>query len=339
MYIKNMKKIIFFLLVIIGLFSYSIFFPVSACIGKNGISDFKNKAKYGSICLSSRDSFGLSSTFKPEIIIPANLYLPKKQNKRVPLLILSHGAGGIFKFHYAYKDIFLDRGYAVLIINHFFPRGISADFTFEKVTESMMMNDVLHAVKIMRTHPDLDGRIGYIGWSKGGIGTILLKHKNVHDHYFNSTPPVNFYIGIYTYCGFENKNIEFSNIPLLLISGKHDKITPAKYCKDFTKNVKNTEYHELENANHSFDNYTFYFGGYLPWQPYLRSNDEECRLMIDKNLKTININNTHNLDNYESRKRFLDTCTDKGAKVAYDRDSSIVAQKIILEFISRNFEK
>ena len=35
-----MKKILFFLMIIIGLFSYSIFIPVSACVGKLGISNF-----------------------------------------------------------------------------------------------------------------------------------------------------------------------------------------------------------------------------------------------------------------------------------------------------------
>ena len=339
MYIESMKKILFFLMIIIGLLSYSIFMPVSACIGKLGISNFENNTKYGTVCLNSRDSFDLSSASKPEIVIPANLYLPKNQNKKVPLLIMSHGAGGIFNFHYDYKDIFLEEGYAVLIIDHFFPRGISADFTFEKVTESMMMNDVLNAIKIMRTHPDLDGRIGYIGWSKGGIGTILLKHKNVHEYYYKEMLPVDFYIGIYTYCGFESKEIEFSDVPLLLISGKQDKITPANYCRNFAKNVKkNTEYHELKYANHSFDNYTFYFGGYLPWQPYLKSNNNECRLTINEDLKTVNINDTHDLATYESRKKFLAACTDKGAAVSYDKQSSKTAKKIVLDFIAKNFK-
>ena len=96
--------------------------------------------------------------------------------------------------------------------------------------------------------------------------------------------PVNFYIGIYTYCGFESKEIEFSDVPLLLISGKQDKITPASYCRNFAKNVKkNTEYYELKYANHSFDNYTFYFGGYLPWQPYLKSNNNEVIIKTETN--------------------------------------------------------
>ena len=101
---------------------------------------------------------------------------------------------------------------------------------------------------------------------------------------------------------------------------------------------KNTEYYELKYANHSFDNYTFYFGGYLPWQPYLKSNNNECRLTINEDLKTINVNDTHDLATYKSRKKFLAACTDKGAAVSYDKQSSKTAKKIVLEFIAKNFK-
>ena len=63
------------------------------------------------------------------------------------------------------------------------------------------------------------------------------------------------------------------------------KLHPLVIVEILQRMSKNTEYYELKYANHSFDNYTFYFGGYLPWQPYLKSNNNECRLTINEDLK------------------------------------------------------
>ena len=59
---------------------------------------------------------------------------------------------------------------------------------------------------------------------------------------------------------------------------------------------------------------------------------------IIKDLKTVNVNDTHDLATYESRKKFLAACTDKGAVVSYDKQSSKTAKKIVLEFIAKNFK-
>ena len=52
----------------------------------------------------------------------------------------------------------------------------------------------------------------------------------------------------------------------------------------------------------------------------------------------MNVNDTHDLATYESRKKFLAACTDKGAAVSYDKQSSKTAKKIVLEFIAKNFK-
>ncbi|GIS46037.1 MAG: hypothetical protein Ct9H90mP18_03690 [Gammaproteobacteria bacterium] len=54
--------------------------------------------------------------------------------------------------------------------------------------------------------------------------------------------PGDFYIGIYTYCGFESKEIEFSDVPLLLISGKQEKLHPlviVEILQRMSKKIQN----------------------------------------------------------------------------------------------------
>ena len=102
------------------------------------------------------------------------------------------------------------------------------------------------------------------------------------------------------------KNI--SNTPLLLISGTSDSITPAHLCKNMSDNFKNehnTRYLELDKAHHGFDNYAFYFGAYIPWQPVITDFSKNCIIKINNSYESTNIKETMKLNSKKNRTTFM----------------------------------
>lgn len=316
--------------------------PYHACIDQSIIQQ-TYKSNTFTACVSSPNTYDYDSDISKDILnVPVHFYFPNSP-KKVPVIIISHGAGGIFQFHHDYKNTFLSNGYGVAIIDHFSPRNIAIDFDFVKVTEAMMLSDVSATLKYLIENYShrIDGQIGYIGWSKGGISTLSLRSKKVYDKYIPENITLSFLGGIYTLCNVSFENYESSNIPLLLISGKLDEITPSKHCEKLFKEYRDDEdiiYYELDEAHHGFDNHFFLLGAYLPWQPILIDSDI-CKIQVNKSLMTQNKNGTYSLNDYASRKEFIKACTQRGAFVQYDYTSKIKSQKLILDFVSRKFIK
>ena len=236
-----MKKIFYVLLVlfVIIVFVKPDIYPVRACENQHPTSLFSDKE--GSIiCIDSKNIYDFNDNDPENITIPGHLYFPPNIDSPVSLIIISHGAGGIFRFHYDYKDMMLRHGYAVLIIDHFTPRDTIIDFTFKYVTEPMMVSDVINSAKILRTHPRLNGKIGYIGWSKGGIGPILLKNKHLYDKLVYKND-FEFLAGVYTYCGFD---IDKENVTDFQIHVEHGR--PLLFGNNNSKGLKLNKDFKLE---------------------------------------------------------------------------------------------
>ena len=310
--------------------------PYHACLDDSKINT-TYKTNAFTACVLSNNTFDYGSNFSsPEMSVPVHFYFPET-DKKVPLIIISHGAGGIFQFHHNYKDIFLSDDYAVAIIDHFSPRGIAIDFDFIKVTEAMMLSDVTAALNYASKHYDyrIDGRIGYIGWSKGGISSLSLRNKKIFNKYFPKNLNLSFIAGMYTFCDILHEDYQSSEIPVFLISGEKDTITPSRHCKKLYEDFSHKEdiiYYGLKDAHHGFDNHAFLLGAYLPWQPILLES-QECRIIIGRTLETTNSTKNYSLKDYVSRERYIDNCTQKGAYVKYKTDAMNEAKKLLVSYV------
>tara|TARA_Y100000590_G_scaffold444083_1_gene574395 strand:+ start:14778 stop:15788 length:1011 start_codon:yes stop_codon:yes gene_type:complete len=335
-----MKRIIPYLIFFVLVVYYVTAHPSHSCLGKKPTTHFFQAMQWGNICISSKNIYDFDDVNAEKIVIPANLYLPKNIKKPVPAIIMSHGAGGIFRFHHKYKKLFLSKGYAVLIIDHFHPRGKVLDNNFVDITEPMMIYDTISAYNLLKKHPSISNKIGYIGWSKGGIGTVLLKDKRLLERFNLNENSFSFMAGIYTFCGFSFENENISKTPFLLISGSADTITPSKLCKNMSikfRKIHNTEYVEINDAHHGFDNYAFYLGAYIPWQPIITDFSSNCVIKINDNFQTMNIYETLKLDSVKNRSLFIETCTEDGAYVKYQHNATEITEKKLLQFVENNF--
>lgn len=334
-----MKRVLPYFLFVLLISYFVMSNPSHACYERQADKSFASKEHWGTICIASINIYDFGDQQAEEIIIPANLYLPKSLEEPVPAIIMSHGAGGIFRFHHRYKRLFLEEGYAVLMIDHFHPRGKVLDNNFIDITEPMMISDTVAAYNLLKKHPSISNEIGYVGWSKGGIGTVLLKDKRILKKFNLEEDSFKFLVGIYTFCGFNFNNKNISETPLLLISGNEDSITPAHQCKSFSEKldvIHNTKYLGIEKAHHGFDNYAFYLGAYIPWQPIITDFSENCILKINDSYETTNLNESLKLNSLKNRSDFIKSCTENGAYVTYSSKAARLTEEVLVHFIKKN---
>ena len=87
------------------------------------------------VCFETIDSYDLDYSNKKRLTIYGNLYFPKFKKKSYNAIVLSHGSGGIRRYHNHYIDYLTDAGYLVFQIDHYLARGIKYDKTFSFISK------------------------------------------------------------------------------------------------------------------------------------------------------------------------------------------------------------
>ena len=275
------------------------------------------------ICFESVDSYDLNYKDKERIIINGKLFIPKNKQKFYNAVILTHGSGGIRRYHTKYIKLLNEMGYVVFQLDHYSARKIKYDKTFSKVSGLTFMNDAYYALNILKRNKRISN-VGYLGWSQGGVGPILS-----HFEFVNKLIPTNYRfqaaVAIYPYCGFTFPDNFKTQTPLLMITGSDDDLTPEAACRNiyskFLRNDKRIDFISMRGARHGFDNPFLYFGITFDKLPNLKIINNDCTLTINnngeiQNLKGIVIN-TPKISEY-----FLDKCSFKGVTVKYNSEAT-----------------
>ncbi len=313
---------------------------INPCLNENNIVETIYEIRSNStICFKTIDSYDLDYTDSSELTIFGHLTYPEHQKNSYDAIILSHGSGGIRRYHKKYVDLLNKHGYVVFQIDHYTPRNIKYDKTFSKVSGVTFMNDSFRALKLLKTHPLID-KIGYIGWSQGGVGPILSHFKTVTSFINEKELIFDASIAIYPYCGFTFPDDTPRYTPLLMITGNSDELTPEKACRNlfskFFRNENKIFHKSLSDAHHGFDNPFLYFGFTFEKMPSLNITNKKCTLTISESGKIITLTNKE-VSTPEASEYFLDRCSTKGVTVKYNAPAAEKTQKLILEFLSKNF--
>ena len=289
------------------------------------------------ICFKSIDSYDLNYKNKPEIIIYGNLIFPKIKKDKYNAVILSHGSGGLRKYHDSYVELLTNNGYVVFQIDHYLSRNIKYDKTFSKVSGITFMNDSFRALELIKTHPKIN-KVAYIGWSQGGVGPILSHFSQATNLINNSTNLFDASIAIYPYCGFTFNKIAKTNNPLLILTGRDDDLTPEQACiniyEKFSTNEKKIIHISLEGARHGYDNPFLFFGFTFDKLPSLHIINDECTLTISNTGEMRTISNNKVSGPKESAE-LLDKCSTKGVSVKYSPYATEKTYVEIIEFLKR----
>lgn len=182
-----------------------------------------------------------------------------------PAIVLMHGCSGMYTpsgyvtaSYRAWAELLSEDGYVAVLVDSFNPRGYRTICELQKrpILESReRVEDAYAAARWLNQQPYVGaGRIGLIGWSNGGTGTLYsMRPGSKLEPGFRAA--VAFYPGCRTLSVAKMPYRTYS--PLLILSGEADDWTPAEPCRTLTAIAK-AEGAPLTivtypGAHHSFD--------------------------------------------------------------------------------------
>ena len=291
------------------------------------------------VCFKTIDSFDLNYENKPELTIYGNLKFPEKKQNKYNAVILSHGSGGIRKYHNNYIEILNESGYIVFQIDHYLGRNMKYDGNFSKISGITLMNDVYKALALLKTHPQIE-KIGYIGWSQGGVGPIMSHFQHINNYVNNSEYTFDASVAIYPYCGFTFPENSITTTPLLMITGGKDDLTPEKACINLFNKFKNgtgeINHMSFEGARHGYDNPFLLLGYTFDRLPSLHIINNDCTLTISESRNIITLNNRI-ISGPKDSAEVLSQCSTKGVHVKYNEKAARQTKLEIIKFFNSKF--
>jgi dienelactone hydrolase len=160
-----------------------------------------------------------------------------------PALVLMPPCSGVTDSHaiYDWAKRGIDHGYAVMVADPLWQRKVEANCDDPiPVPQSRMLKDAFDAATALRKQPFVDPkRVGYVAFSQNAFTAFALSGMP-YSRYLGS-PPFAAVVAFYPTCEFRNSHItkradpvdirfiaEEPDVPLLVLLGSKDKITPLK---------------------------------------------------------------------------------------------------------------
>ena len=203
-----------------------------------------------------------------------------------PALVLLHGCSGMYtpsgyvtSSYRRWAELLVEDGYVALLVDSFNPRGHRTICELQKrpILESReRVEDAYAAARWLNDQPYVArGRIGLIGWSNGGTGTLYsMRPASRVEPGFRAA--VAFYPGCRTLSRAKTPYRAYA--PLLILSGEADDWTPAEPCRQLTaiaqKQAAPVEIVTYPGAHHSFDR----VGLPVRYRPNVRNLNKPDRL-------------------------------------------------------------
>lgn len=182
-----------------------------------------------------------------------------------PALVLLHGCGGMYApsgnitpSYLRWAELLAEDGYVVLLVDSFNPRGhrTICELQQRPILESReRVEDAYAAARWLSQQPYVGaGRIGLLGWSNGGTGTLYaMRLERRLEPAFRAA--VAFYPGCRTLSRAKTPYHPYA--PLLILTGGADDWTPAAPCADLIDIAKGlgaaADIVIYPGAHHSFD--------------------------------------------------------------------------------------
>jgi dienelactone hydrolase len=219
------------------------------------------------------------------IALSALQYRPRGDGP-FPAIVLLHGCSGMYTAsgdvtpsHRRWAELLADDGYVALLVDSFNPRGHRSICVQQKRTilESReRVEDAYAAARWLTAQPYVAaGRIGLLGWSNGGTGTLYsMRSASRMEPAFRGA--VAFYPGCRTLSRSAPAYRPYA--PLLILIGEADDWTLAEPCKELSSITGNegavVNIVTYPGAHHSFDR----VGLPVRYRPNVRNLNKPDRL-------------------------------------------------------------
>jgi dienelactone hydrolase len=155
---------------------------------------------------------------------------------RVPFVVLLHGCGGLrhdamwTQWVEPWVDLFRKHGVGAAIVDSLAPRGVNQVCTRDVGAGAVRRADDAHSARAwLAEQPYVDdNRIAVMGMSNGGR-TVLAALRTTLSH------PTPFAAGIALYPGCQSDVDGSFYAPLLVLIGRGDVVTPARFCEEMKR--------------------------------------------------------------------------------------------------------
>lgn len=190
-----------------------------------------------------------------------------------PTVLLLHGCSGpltskgqIASRERAWMNLFVSKGWAVLLLDSFNPRGFASICTNGArplTAEKDRPYDAYGALAWLRAQDFVDkDRVAIMGWSHGAMTTLAAISEQMIKEVGWTQPGFLTAVAFYPGCIELNKTKYVNHVPLLMQLGEKDDWTPAKNCVAMAKAAQGRPGHQpievdvYPGAYHAFDNPT-----------------------------------------------------------------------------------
>lgn len=193
------------------------------------------------------------------VVIEGRLTLPPTE-RPVPLVILTHGCGGVGEGEIGWVSFLERNGLATLLVDSFGGRDIESICSGgETVNVASILVDVFRATEAIADNPYVDdSRIAILGLSFGGrtaLWTAMTRFQDIYDgRAFQA------HLALYPstcYIQLEGEE-EVSEGPIRIFHGTADDWTPIGQCQDYIRRLTDAgvdaALFAYEGAHHAFDN-------------------------------------------------------------------------------------
>ena len=222
-------------------------------LNKNFISDIADYFEYyyTSYNLDSfKHLFNYSYLELNPIEVSGDLYIPKNKEK-YSLIIFQHGTGdpsnrSNTSFQRLVIPKLIENGIAVFINDHYSKRNIKGKQRAWLNFPTRLADSIQIIKKLVNDNKLNIQKIGFTGWSYGGMETMFLAYEPIKKLHNNN---VDAFLSFYPDCQYMIEGDIDKNLKVIL--AEKDNSTNPIICEKYLKQ-NNIDYSIYENANHGF---------------------------------------------------------------------------------------
>jgi len=229
-----------------GNFQFNLYKSISTFSQVKPVSNL-SQAQEGKVYFSSanlgsfREILAGEGQSKP-VTISGTLKMPKEASRKVPAVIILHGASGVNDYYFKVADMLNNMGIAAFVVDSYEQRGIqSGEETLKKLfnSYSTRISDAYAALELLSTHPKIDKRrIAVMGYSHGAKVALFVASEKIRWSFIADDLRFAASIVYYPGCFPQFKNIDFTDTSVLMLLAEKDNICPVEACLDYAQRIK-----------------------------------------------------------------------------------------------------
>jgi dienelactone hydrolase len=194
--------------------------------------------------------------------MPNKLFFPKIKSEKHGVVIILHACAGLTYYEQLHLmewgELLLENNYAILVIDHLYPRKVSKNCYPQTLGSSVLVKDVYSAIAFLNKQPAIDkSRVFSVGFSLGAMTNGALASAGRYKQLGNNGPRPRAVAGLYGGCYSSSRWLEGDgDVPVLWLVGGKDNEAPWNSCGGAVSAMKGKglmTFHKYPNATHCWD--------------------------------------------------------------------------------------